>query len=482
MDPVFRFAPSPTGLLHVGGARTAIFNWILARKTGGMFLLRIEDTDKERSTNEAIDQILSSLEWLGINWDEKVIYQSHRQERHIEIANSLLNTGKAYRCFCTKEELSIKRQEAEANKINQRYDGACRNLNDVEIQDNLNLGKPFSVRFKVPAGEVVFNDLVHGRIKSENNLLDDFIILRSDGTPIYQTAVVADDHDMGVTTVLRGDDHIPNTNKQILLYDALEWPVPEFGHLPLILGPDRVRLSKRHGAASVEEFKKNGILSSALFNYLCLLGWASGNDQEMFSKEELIEKFSIERINKTSAVFDSKKLFWMNSKYIAVLPEHELKTAVNGWLKENKYQADTDYDEKRLFYYVDLLRPRSETITGLLDGLFVYFDDPLVYEEKGVKKYLINEQFLNSLSKFYINLKNRPDSLFLDVESIEKYLRDFAEDENVSPAKIIHPLRLAITGSTAGPGIFDLIYILGKDKILRRIDAALKYTKEVIAE
>jgi len=481
VNPVFRFAPSPTGSLHVGGARTAIFNWLSARKYGGTFLIRIEDTDKKRSTKEAVDQIFTSLKWLGLDWDDEPVYQSRRRKRHLEIVNRLLEEGNAYRCFCTKNELAAKRIEAEKKKINKRYDGACRRLDPDEIQHNLEQQKPYTVRFKVPAGETVYDDLIHGRIKSDNNLLDDFVVLRSDGTPVYQAAVAADDHDMGVTTVLRGDDHIPNTNKQIMLYEALGWPVPKFGHVPLILGPDKVRLSKRHGSASVEEFDKEGILPSALFNYLCLLGWAPGDDQEVFSREEMTAAFSIERINKTTAVFDAKKLRWMNSRYIAALPGEMLKTEVKNWMQQNDLGPDIGNDQERIFYFADLLRPRSETISELLSGLTVFFNDPQEYEEKGVKKYFFKEEFIGSLKKFYQKLKDEPEVLFLDTAKIEKYLREYAEKENISPAKIIHPLRLAITGSTAGPGIFDMIYILGRDKVLKRTDNALKHVLETAA-
>ena len=270
LSQILRFAPSPSGFLHVGGARTAIFNWLLARKCGGKFLLRIEDTNRQRSTEQSIKQIFSGLKWLGIDWDDEVLYQSKRRQRHIEAKRQLLDSGHAYRCFCTKEELDEKRKIAQQNKIDNRYDRTCRNLPQEEINEKLFKKHPFSVRFKTPQGEIFFNDIIHGETRINNETLDDFIILRSDGTPIYQLAVVVDDHDMGVTKILRGDDHLSNTSKQILIYQALNWQVPQFGHLPLILGADKVRLSKRHGAASVEEFRDQGILPQALFNYLCL--------------------------------------------------------------------------------------------------------------------------------------------------------------------------------------------------------------------
>ena len=359
-----RFAPSPTGFLHVGGARTAIFNWLLARKYGGSFLLRIEDTDRARSTPEAERQILSDLRQLGIDWDNAVFYQSKHQEKHIQAAQQLLHNGLAYRCFCTKEELAEKRRSAEINKINQRYDGTCRHLPEPIIEKNLKEGKPFSIRFKVEPGQVTWKDEIHGETRIDNNTLDDFIIVRQDGTPTYQLAVVADDHAMGITLILRGDDHIANTNKQILLYKALQWPVPRFGHIPLILGPDKVRLSKRHGAASVGELIEQGVLPEALFNYLCLLGWSPGDDREIMSREEVIDAFDLSRINRSAAVFDMKKLFWLNGRYIAELPFETVWQHVQVWLKEQGRKLKQSETErfKRLVF---LQQMRSDSLIVL---------------------------------------------------------------------------------------------------------------------
>lgn len=480
MTPVFRFAPSPTGYLHVGGARTAIFNWLMAQKTGGKFLLRIEDTDKKRSTKEAIEQIFSSLKWLGIDWHGKALYQSSRQERHIEIARKLLDQGKAYRCFCSKEELAEKRRRAEALKINKRYDGTCRRLSAAEIRKNLKAEKPFSIRLKVEPGEVAFNDLVHGLTTVNNDVLDDFIILRPDGTPVYQLAVVADDHDMAVTSVLRGDDHLANTNKQILLYRALGWQIPRFGHLPLILGPDRVRLSKRHGATSVEEFKAQGIFPQALLNYLCLLGWSPGADKEILSRGELIEQFSLEKINNTPAVFDLKKLLWMNSRYLAEFPQDELWARARNWLSEQRLSFAAA-EEKRLKYLMELLRPRSQTLQELFEGLRLFFHDPESLEEKGLKKYLLKESFYDPFSAFYETFKEQPETFFGDITQIESFIRGFAEKQSLPAARIIHPLRLALSGSSASPGIFELVYVLGKEKVLRRVQYALQYARQMVA-
>jgi len=481
LQPVFRFAPSPTGFLHVGGARTAIFNWLLAQKTGGKFLLRIEDTDKARSTREAIEQIFNSLQWLGLNWDERVYFQSEQRSRHISVARSLLDRGKAYRCFCTKEKLNEKRRRAETLKINQRYDGTCRHLTQKQIEQNLKQGKPFALRFKVEPGEVAFKDLIHGITRVNNAVLDDFIILRSDGSPVYQLAVVADDHDMGITTVLRGDDHIANTNKQILIYRALNWPVPEYGHLPLILGPDKIRLSKRHGAASVEEFRKSGILPEALFNYLCLLGWAPGDDREILNRSELSRIFSVERIHHTSAVFDVKKLYWLNSKYIAALPQKELWRIANDWLAEKGLTLVAQQQE-RFRFYTELLQPRSKTLQEFKENLSVFFNDPESYEDKGAQKYFAKQTYRTILMRFYEIVKSQPPSLYANVQAIEGFIREFAEAEGVSAAKVIHPLRLALTGKTTSPGIFEMIYILGRKKLHQRLNKALQFAAKVGVE
>ena len=471
-----RFAPSPTGFLHVGGARTAIFNWLLARKYGGSFLLRIEDTDRARSTPEAERQILSDLRQLGIDWDNAVFYQSKHQEKHIQAAQQLLHNGLAYRCFCTKEELAEKRRSAEINKINQRYDGTCRHLPEPIIEKNLKEGKPFSIRFKVEPGQVTWKDEIHGETRIDNNTLDDFIIVRQDGTPTYQLAVVADDHAMGITLILRGDDHIANTNKQILLYKALQWPVPRFGHIPLILGPDKVRLSKRHGAASVGELIEQGVLPEALFNYLCLLGWSPGDDREIMSREEVIDAFDLSRINRSAAVFDMKKLFWLNGRYIAELPFETVWQHVQVWLKEQGRKLKQSETErfKRLVF---LQQMRSDSLIVLTNRLGLFFETPQVYEEKGVRKFFLKGMAEKLLKELQEKIETKEAVSFSDLKEIETFIRDFAAKREVAAAKVIHPLRLALTGSSASPGIFELIYILGKAKVRLRIKKALQFIK-----
>ena len=474
LTPKLRFAPSPTGFLHVGGARTAIFNWLLARKYGGSFLLRIEDTDRTRSTVEAEQQILSALQQLGLDWDGAPYYQSKHRERHIQAAQQLLDEGLAYRCFCTKEELAEKRRQAEINKINQRYDGTCRNLPQSVIEKNLAEGKPFSVRFKVQAGQTSWMDEIHGETRVDNNTLDDFIIVRQDGTPTYQLAVVTDDHDMGITLILRGDDHIANTNKQILLYNALHWPVPRFGHIPLILGPDKVRLSKRHGAASVGEFTEQGILPEALFNYLCLLGWSPGDDREIMSKEELINEFDISRINHSAAVFDVKKLFWINSRYLAELPFEPVWRYVQEWLKAQGWQLQPS-EAEQFRMLVSLMQVRSNSLLELTNGLNIFFKAPEVYEEKGVRKFFLKGKARELLEELKQELDKKDNHFFSDIELIETFIRNFAAQRETAAAKVIHPLRLALTGSTASPGIFELLYVLGKEKTKVRMENALEF-------
>ncbi|MGD9899122.1 MAG: glutamate--tRNA ligase [Calditrichaceae bacterium] len=478
MNQVLRFAPSPTGYLHVGGARTAIFNWLSARKSGGKFLLRIEDTDRERSTDESIQQILDSLKWLGIDWDDEVQYQSHREERHKEVVDELVAKGHAYRCFCSKNVLDGKRSLAQKEKQIYRYDGACRNLSEKEIQTKLEAGEPYSVRLKIPAGEVVFSDLVHGENRVQNETIDDFIILRSDGTPVYQLAVVVDDHDMGVTKVLRGDDHLSNTPKQILLYKSMGWEIPEFGHVPLILGPDKVRLSKRHGATSVEEFKKDGIFAESLFNFLCLLGWSPGDDTEIMTRDELIKRFDEERINKRSAVFDITKLYWMNGKYLSNMSVTEVLPEVERRLKKADI-AIPGSDKERFDLLVELQKDRVRTISELMDSLCLYFEDPKEFDEKGVRKHFLKDGVLELMMSLNRELAESESTVYENTIEPENFIRNLADENNISAAKIIHPLRLALTGKTVSPGIFELVYILGKNKVLRRLEKAIGYIRQI---
>jgi glutamyl-tRNA synthetase len=478
LGEIVRFAPSPTGHLHIGGARTAIFNWIIAQKTGGKFLLRIEDTDTKRSTKESTDQIIESMKWLGLNWDGPIYYQSKNKNRHVEIAQKLLLDGKTYCCFCSKEDLAEKRLKAEKETGGYRYDGLCRNLTGAEIATNLEKKVLFSVRLKTDSTDIQFEDLVIGSTQITAGEIDDLIILRSDGTPVYQLAVVIDDHDMGITTVLRGADHLMNTFKQILIYNALGWNCPQFGHVPLIMGTDKRRLSKRHGATSVEEFKDQGILADALFNYLCLLGWSPGDDLEIMDRAEIIQKFDQKRINKSAAIFDPKKLNWFNSKYITRLSIEEILPDMIDYCDELNWKISNS-EEERFKLYVELYKTRSTTLAELKENLTIFFNDPEDYVEKGINKFFTNDTDPGLLQQIYERIISSVGDPFTSIENSEKFIREFSENEGVAAAKVIHPLRLVITGKMESPGIFELVYILGRDKILKRIKKALTFIEKL---
>jgi glutamyl-tRNA synthetase len=474
--PVYRFAPSPTGFLHVGSARTAIFNWLLARQNGGKFFVRIEDTDRIRSTEESVQQIINSLSWLGINWDGDMIFQSQRVTRHRQVANLLLEKNKAYRCFCTKEELQAKRKKAEVEKGCYLYDGTCRNLSPEEIDTFIQKRKPFTIRLRIPQGVTAFTDGVHGNMHSQNSEIDDFVILRADQTPVYQLAVAVDDYDLGVTDIVRGDDHLSNTPKQILIYRALDWSVPRYAHLPLILGPDRNRLSKRHGAASIEEFRDQGILADALFNYLCLLGWSPGDDKEIMSREELLKIFSLKRANKANAVFDYQKLLWINGQY---LTRSDARSLVKNLSKKTLMIVDR-YDKehvKALIGLIDLVKERARTFSDLEDGINFFINPPKDYDISGVNK-LFTPEALNHLETVLDLFSKEHD---FSVENLEKIIRDLAEQLGIKAGVIIHPLRLALTGKTSSPGIFEVMSLLGKEEVLKRLDMATNYIRDKVA-
>jgi glutamyl-tRNA synthetase len=475
-NAVYRFAPSPTGYLHIGGARTALFNWLLARKTGGKFLLRIEDTDRERSTRQSTEQILGSLRWLGLEWDGPPVYQSQRGDIYRETAQILLEAGKAYRCFCTPATLARERQAAEKSGGAFLYDGRCRHLSGKEIDERLKKQESFALRLIVSEGETRFNDGVRGSVTVQHRELDDFIILRSDKSAIYHLAVVVDDHQMGVTHVVRGDDHLSNTPKQILIYRALGWEEPAFAHLPLIHGPDGARLSKRHGAASVEEFRDSGYLPEAVFNYLCLLGWATGDDREILSRDETIDLFTLERVNKKNAVFDTRKLLWVNGKYLSMAPAGRLIKLL-GPLLSTEEKEIVSKSRKAFTSLIDLAKSRAQTIPELYQSLRFFFHDPKHYDEKGVEKYFKSDKSRELLHAEYEFLEKRNS---FDPSQTETALREFADQLNIKAAELIHPLRLALTGETASPGIFDVLMVLGKEAVLRRVKKALIFTEKLM--
>lgn len=468
-DPIrVRFAPSPTGYLHVGGARTALFNWLYARKTGGVFVLRIEDTDRERSTDASTRTILDGMAWLGLHWDEGPVHQADGLPRHQADARRLLAEGAAYRCFCTPEELGAKREQM---KHEYRYDGKCRAIPADESAARAAAGEPHTLRFRVPGGETAWDDVVHGDTRFENGSIDDFIILRTDGTPIYNLAVVSDDIDMRITHVIRGDDHIPNTPKQILLYQALGAPVPLFGHLPMILGGDGRKLSKRHGATAVGDYAQLGILPEALFNFLALLGWNPGDEREVMGAGELVEAFTLERINKKSAVFDTEKLFWMNGRYLEKKPAEELFPLVAPLLVKEGLVTEGEIETRRewLLHLLELLKVRARGVNEIPKMARVYMTDEVEYDPEAVAK-----QWKDPLTAERLGIARKALETLepWSVEAIEPALRAAAEQLGVGFGKVAQPLRVALTGSSASPGIDHVVYLLGREGALRRIDRA----------
>ena len=476
-----RFAPSPTGYLHVGGARTALFNWVFARKHNGQFLLRIEDTDRQRSSEEMTQKIFEGLMWLGLAWDGDIVYQGKRAGVHREIAYQLIQMGKAYPCFCTPETLEAKRQQARAEKRAYKYDGTCRRLTPEEVKARMEAGEPYAVRFKVEPGIVRWQDGVHGLIEVHTRELDDFIILRSDGSPIYHLSVVVDDHDMEITHVIRGDDHISNTPKQILLYQALGWQIPQFAHVPLILGPDKKPLSKRHGAAAVDEYQRMGILPEAMFNYLALLGWSPGDDREILSRQEVIELFSLEGISRTNAVFDEKKLIWMNGQYIHQQEVTKLWPYVQELLVERGILSKQEAIEQRQYVMktIALLKTRVKLLTDFVDSARYFYEDPQVFDARGLRKYMKTEEAWERLQQYVQSLESLPE--FTET-ALEDHLRQFAASIGVSAAKIIHPVRLALTGVTVSPGLFEVMELLGREVVLRRLKSFISRKEEFLQE
>jgi glutamyl-tRNA synthetase len=479
-----RFAPSPTGFLHVGGARTAIFNWLFAKNQKGKFLLRIEDTDPERSKSELTGQILRSMLWLGMEADEPIVYQALNIERHKEVAYELLKSGKAYYAFETSEELEQQRKEASALKKPFRYNWASLNLDRETIEKYLDEKKPYAIRFRVPEGTTEFEDIVHGKTSFNNSEIDDYVLLRSDGSPVYQIAVVVDDHDMNITHVIRGDDHLSNTPKQILLYKAMNWDVPLFAHLPMILDEEKKKLSKRRNTVSVEEYKNMGYLPDALFNFLTLLGFAPpllksseethvdnlNEKQEIISKEELVGMFTFDRVNKKSAVFDIKKLNWINSEYIKKIDTPQLLALVKQYIKDHNTRFAASYDDEYLSKVISLMRERVQSINEFITFGKYFFEDPETFDEKGIQKHWQND-IRQLFTAYTANLK---DIQNWNTEFLENDLRSFAEKAGLKAGQLVHPLRLALTGRTVSPGIFEVMEIMGKETVIQRINYFLK--------
>ncbi|MDZ7362222.1 MAG: glutamate--tRNA ligase [candidate division KSB1 bacterium] len=469
-----RFAPSPTGYLHIGGARTAIFNWLFAKKHGGKFFLRIEDTDLQRSGEEMTRAILDSLSWLGLDWDGGPVYQSQRFPIYQNQAQWLVRQKKAYHCFCSLEEINAARERAKAAKQNFKYDGRCRKLGPREIEQNLAANKPYAIRFAVqPGGSTSFKDEIREAVSVDNELIDDFVILRSDGVPTYHLAVVVDDHEMGITHVIRGEDHISNTPKQVLLYNAFGWPLPIFAHVPLILGPDKSRLSKRHGATAVGEYAVKGFLPEALFNFLAVLGWSPGDDREILTKEELIRLFDLSGISKSGAVFDEKKLEWMNGRYMSMAPVERLAPLVeksfidSGVATAEELQNDREY----LLQVLALLKPKVKLIPDFATFGAYFFRDPEQYEEGGRLKHWQDPKTPEYLEKLATRLAALRE---FSPQKAEEALRQLAGEMGLAASKLIHPARLAISGFGIGPGLFEMMALLGQDRVVRRLQKAVK--------
>jgi len=464
-----RFAPSPTGFLHVGGARTAIFNWLYARKHNGTFLIRIEDTDIERSDPEMIEHILESLEWLRMKSDEPVIYQSENRDKHQQAVQLLLESGQAYRCFCTPGELEEKKASASDDQA-YHYDKTCRNLPEEIIAENLQQKKPYAVRFKTPEGWINFKDRVYKKISVNTEEIDDFIIQRRDGTPVYQLAVVVDDASMGITHVIRGEDHLSNTPKQILLYKALGYNVPKFAHLPLIFGKDGARLSKRHGATSVEEYRNKGYLNTALFNYLTLLGWSPKSNQEIFMPEELVPQFDLLRVSKSSAVFDEQKLYWVSDEHLKKWSAEDLQPLAAEELRNADF---IDFDENQspyLLQVLELLKSRLKVMSELVKFGRYFWEDPVEYDEEAVERFWPDRQVNAIMEKWVERLELIQD---FNSEVIEEELRTLADQEGIKAAQLIHPTRIAVTGMGVSPDLFAVMELLGKDTSIGRVRKAI---------
>jgi glutamyl-tRNA synthetase len=472
-----RFAPSPTGYLHVGGARTALFNWLYVRRYGGQFLLRVEDTDRARSTEESTRAIFEGLRWLGLNWDEEVVHQGANIERHQADARRLLDSGHAYRDFTSTVDLERQRSEAESRGETFRFDRRTAELDPDEERQRVARGDPFAIRFRVPEGETSWDDLVHGTITFPNKDVDDFVILRSDGSPVYNFAVVSDDVAMRITLVMRGDDHISNTPKQIMLYRALAAELPGFAHLPMIHGMDGRKLSKRHGATAVGDYQHEGILPAAMCNFLALLGWSPGGDREVMSMQEMIDLFSTEGLLRKASVFDPKKLEWMNGQHLSLTPAAELDAIVSPLVVQAGLATAEELSARREWWLrlLDLLRVRARTTHDIVRQASTYFSAKVDYDAEAVAKHWKDRA---GAATILTAVRDRLATTDWDGAAMEEALRRLAEELGLSSGKVFQPLRVALVGQLASPGIFDVLAVLGQEKSLARLDAAVLFLKD----
>jgi glutamyl-tRNA synthetase len=482
-----RFAPSPTGDLHIGGVRTALFNWLFAKNKGGKFILRIEDTDEARSTEASTQVILDAMKWLQLNWDEgpgdelpkyAPYYQMKRKELGIyrKYSDELVEKNLAYPCYCTPEEVDEMRKKAQANKLPSKYDGRCRRLTPEQRLQKEKEGKKPVIRFKTPeSGATVLNDLIKGRVEFDNSLLDDFVIIKANGVPTYNFACAIDDYLMEMTHILRGDDHISNTPRQMQIYNALGWQSPEFAHMAMILGSDGARLSKRHGHTSVLEYRKEGYLQEALINYLALLGWSTEDSRQIFPIEELIRKFSTDRCGSSPSIFDPEKLLWLNGEKIRSKTVEQIYELFIDWLKYTDNEKIIDgWDREFLKKAIVLEHDKIKLLKDIPSLVDFFFAKDVVYNDDAVKKVLLSEKSKDTsklvLTESAERLKNQRD---FSAGALEKYARDLAVEKEIKTGQVFHPIRVAISGRTQGPSLFHMMDLMGKDEVIRRISAAL---------
>ncbi len=482
-DVRVRFAPSPTGELHIGGARTALFNYLFAYNTGGKFILRIDDTDLERSRPDYIDKLIASLQWLGLNWHEGPYCQSERLDEYTREAERLVAEKKAFRCYCSIETLSEGRSTARRESKAYLYPGTCRNISPEEEKAYRLEGKTPVIRLLTPdQGITVVNDEIRGEVSFENAGIDDFIILKSNGLPTYNFASIVDDLQMGITHVIRAEEHLSNTPRQQLCADALGYNLPLFAHVPMILAPDRSKLSKRHGATSVEEFYSEGHLPEALINYMALLGWApgGGEDEEIFTLEEMAARFDLNKVIKTAAIYDVNKLGWMNSHYMRVYDLDKLVEAALPFFEQNKLiktpLKNQEYEYLKLV--IDTVRQRTRTLVELAEASYYFYNDDFTYDEKGVKKHFFKENTVEYMRKAAAKLSNLES---FDKDTVERQYSSLSEELGISTGRLIHPTRLALTGRTAGPGLFEIMALLGREKTVERLNKASGYIEQMYA-
>ncbi|MDF1544791.1 MAG: glutamate--tRNA ligase [bacterium] len=473
-----RIAPSPSGYLHVGTARTAIFNYLYARHNNGKFLIRIEDTDVSRSDSSLVEPILDALRWLGLEWDEEIVYQSRRLDIYKKYAQKLVEAGAAYHCFCTREELEAEREKARGEKKAPMYSRRCLRMSPEEKKKRLAAGEQPTVRLKIPERDLSFDDMVVGRVSRSSNDIEDFIVARSDGSATYNLAVVVDDHEMGISHVIRGNDHITNSFKQIHIYEALGWEVPRFGHTPLILRPDKKKVSKRLGDKDVGEYQGEGLLPQAMFNYLCMLGWSPKTEREIYSPQELVDLFVEENFNASNAVFNEDKLIAFNKEHIALMSDHDLAVMVAPLLVEaghtTKYWLETRWEYLR--EVVGLLKSRVRRVSDFVSLGGYFFDGDFTYDEEARIKQFTPEagELLGELADAFEQLEK------FDHDNIAEALSGLAEKREIKKAKLIHPTRLAVSGMSVGPGLYDLLAALGQLLVVERMRKAADYIKREI--